>query len=325
MFKKAEPVVSRLKATFYGGPGAGKSYTALLLAEGLAAASGKRVAYIDTEAGSRHYRSSRPGDKIHPEPFDFDVLETKSLAEATEAVEAINPDEHGVLIVDQISWLYEAALDTYKARKGNDDMQPKDWPAAKKPYKDLVAVAMECPLDVILIAREKHLFRTGADGQMEYMGVGAKCDADTPYEGDLVVRMEAMRDRKDPTRTTYMAWVEKDRTSTLSGLTLANPSFKAFEPLAKLLGGGHAVPTSAAEAADRDIQAATEREEEDARREMEREAVAKEFEASLLKAASREELDSLGKAIKGSKKMRAKQKQGLRKPFLEAQARLVSA
>jgi hypothetical protein len=46
-FRKAAALQAAIKMGIYVPPGAGKTFTALLLAEGLAGISGKRVAYVE--------------------------------------------------------------------------------------------------------------------------------------------------------------------------------------------------------------------------------------------------------------------------------------
>ena len=52
-FRKASPEQAALKFAIYGPPGSGKTFTTLLVAEGLANIIGKRVAMVDTERGRR--------------------------------------------------------------------------------------------------------------------------------------------------------------------------------------------------------------------------------------------------------------------------------
>jgi hypothetical protein len=51
-FQKPQSLKAALKMALYGPAGSGKTFTALLLAEGLARHTGKRVAYCDTEYGT---------------------------------------------------------------------------------------------------------------------------------------------------------------------------------------------------------------------------------------------------------------------------------
>jgi hypothetical protein len=48
-FRKAKAEQAALKMGIYGPPGPGKTFTSLLMAEGLAKATGKRIAVVDTE------------------------------------------------------------------------------------------------------------------------------------------------------------------------------------------------------------------------------------------------------------------------------------
>ena len=52
-FQKAKPMQAFYKGAVYGPPGSGKTYTTLMQATGLAEACGKRIAYVDTERGTR--------------------------------------------------------------------------------------------------------------------------------------------------------------------------------------------------------------------------------------------------------------------------------
>ena len=60
MFQKPEPLKAALKVGLYGPAGSGKTFTSLLIAEGLARHAGKRVAYIDTEQGTAFYAQVVP-------------------------------------------------------------------------------------------------------------------------------------------------------------------------------------------------------------------------------------------------------------------------
>lgn len=124
MFKKAEPLASPLKMSMYGPPGAGKTFTALLFAEGLATYRGKRIAVVDTEYSTKTYRCTVPARRIHPTAFDFDVVDTRSLQETLKAVRSLDPNTHGVLVLDQISRLWDAAREAYAAKNPDQDDIP---------------------------------------------------------------------------------------------------------------------------------------------------------------------------------------------------------
>jgi len=235
-FKKASPQQARLKVSMYGGPGSGKTFTTLLFAEGLAAVRGGRIAYVDTERGTDFYAKAakRPA---HPEAFDFDALYTRSLADTVREIKALDPKEHPVVVIDSISHLWQAAIEAYEGRRTSIDSIPiQAWGKIKKPYKDLVDHLMASMQDVFVLGRQKNVFSTGADGEFRKEGVAMKAEGDTQYEPHVCLHMEAKLDQRDPTRSAYLMYVEKDRTGVLSGRTIANPTFKTIEPMLSLLG-----------------------------------------------------------------------------------------
>jgi predicted ATP-dependent serine protease len=112
-FQKPQPLKAALKLGLYGPAGSGKTFTALLLSEGLAQHTGKRLAYIDTEFGTAFYGQTVPQRKVHPERFDFDVLHSKSITEVLAALKQLDLDRHGILVVDSISHLWDACRNAY--------------------------------------------------------------------------------------------------------------------------------------------------------------------------------------------------------------------
>lgn len=254
-FKKAKPLQARLKVSIYGPPGSGKTFTTLLMAEGLAAARGKRIAYLDTERGTDFYAMKIAARKVHPEAFDFDALYTRSLAEVTEAIKALNPEEHGVIVLDSISHLWDAAMDAYAGGKTKIDSIPMHaWGKIKKPYKDLIAWLIGSPFDVFILGRQKNIFDKDDDGEMTKTGVGMRAEGETAYEPHLCLRMETEFKKDDPTKTTsrQLCFVEKDRTGILMGQIYKNPGFSMVEPLLPLLGDIQAPVEDSDERAARD-------------------------------------------------------------------------
>lgn len=237
-FMKANPQQARLKISMYGPPGAGKTFTTLLMAEGLAAKSGKRVAFVDTERGTDFYAKEVSNRRVHPKAFDFDALYTKSIAEVTSAVKSISPNEHSVIVLDSISHLWDSAMDAYQGRKTKIDSIPMHaWGKIKKPYKDLVAWLIASPFHVFILGRQKNLFENDDEsGEMKKIGVGMRAEGETAYEPHMCLRMEARTNADNTTRSDYFCHVEKDRTGVLAGNVIKNPSFITIEPLLPLLG-----------------------------------------------------------------------------------------
>lgn len=237
-FHKAKPQQARLKVSIYGPPGSGKTFTTLLVAEGLARYRNKRIAYVDTERGTDFYAQAVKSRPIHPEAFDFDAIYTRSLAEVTEAVKSLKAEEHGVVVLDSVSHLWDAAIEAYTGRKTRIDSIPMHaWGKIKKPYRDLIAYLIGSNLDVFILGRQKNVFDDDEDsGEMKKVGVAMRAEGETAYEPHLCIRMESRKNPEDSTQSVYLAMVEKDRTGVLGGRTLKNPGFRTIEPLLPLLG-----------------------------------------------------------------------------------------
>ena len=117
----------------------GKLSRALLISEGLAQHTGKRIAYVDTENGTAFYGQAVPQRRVHPEAFDFDVLYTKSITEVLAAVKALDHDTYGVLVIDSITHLWDACKNAYTGKLTKAGTVPlHGWATIKRPYKDLL-------------------------------------------------------------------------------------------------------------------------------------------------------------------------------------------
>lgn len=311
-FKKAAPQQARLKVALYGPPGSGKTFTALLVAEGLAKREAKRIAFVDTERGTDFYAMDVKQRATHPEAFDIDTIYTRSLAEVLENVRALDPAKHGVVVIDSITHLWDAAIAAYEGKlTGAQTIPMQAWGKIKKPYKDLVRYLMESPMHVFILGRQKNVFETGADGQMAKVGVGMRAEGETEYEPHICLRMEAKKSAKDTTMTTYYALFEKDRTGVLSGRTVANPSFATFEPILPLLGGTQAMGEDPDETAARDGDLLDESRAREAKKEDRSSALLSEASTKINTATS---LEALGEAAA----LIGKNKRHMTEPHLES-------
>ena len=115
-FQKPQALKAALKMALYGPAGSGKTFTSLLVSEGLARHTGKRIAFCDTEYGTAFYGQQVAQRAVHPKAFDFDVLYTKSITEVLDAVRKLDPAVHGVLVIDSISHLWDACRNAYKGK-----------------------------------------------------------------------------------------------------------------------------------------------------------------------------------------------------------------
>lgn len=236
-FRKAKPEQVAFKVGFYGPPGSGKTFTTLLCAEGLAKVTGKRIAYVDTERGTDFYAQAVPERPIHPQAFDFDALYTRSIAETSEAIRNLDPEVYGVVVIDSITHIWEAAREAYTGKLTKVGGPPiYAWNAIKKPYKRLLTELLSSPMHVFLLGRQANEYDTDEDtDEMKKVGVKMKAEVETAYEPHILIRMELVRNSDGSVVT---AFAEKDRTGILSGRTIANPGFNDLvKPILPLLTG----------------------------------------------------------------------------------------
>jgi hypothetical protein len=301
-FQKPQALKAALKMALYGPAGSGKTFTALLVAEGLARHTGKRIAYVDTENGTAFYGQAVPQRQVHPEAFDFDVLYTKSITEALSAVRALDPATHGVLVIDSISHLWDACKNAYAGRLTRAGTIPLNaWSGIKKPYKELMHGLLASPLHVLICGRQGNEFAEDeASGELKNLGFKMRAEGETAYEPDVLIRMEAHKaTRKDTAVPT--AHVEKDRTGILAGQSIHWPTFDSVaRPLLGLLGTKQAALPTDDEVGQQDAEALHRQEQKHLERSME---LAAEYTTRFGQADTVAELERLGKeltpAVKG--------------------------
>jgi hypothetical protein len=255
-FTKAEARQAKLKVGAYGEQGSGKTLTALLFAEWLAEKEGRRVAYIDTERGTDFYATAIKERPVHPAAFDFDALYTRSLLDAVESIKGLDPKVHGVVVIDSITHLWDAAKASFTGKltsKGGIPIQA--WGEIKKPYKELMKLFIDGDFHAIVCGREGVMMEETADGDARVVGKRMKAEGETPYEPHILLRFHPKR--TDDGGYLTSAFCEKDRSGILTGRTFDNPTPAILEPIYKYLSGGHQ-PTlgSAEEAGEKDGAAA---------------------------------------------------------------------
>jgi hypothetical protein len=297
-FQKARPQQARLKVGFYGTPGSGKTFTALLLAEGLAAHDGKRVAFVDTERGTDFYASAVPERAAHPAAFDFDAIYTTSLADVTDAVAGLDPAVHGVIVIDSISHLWDAAINAFSGKKTKIDTIPMSaWGGIKKPYKALIRHLLDGPYHVIICGRQKSIFENSETGELIKTGVGMRAEGETEYEPHLCIRMETKRGD-----STVYAVCEKDRSGILAGKTVPNPTFQTFAPLLSLLGNEQAQSEDPDEVAARDSELLSRGEDKAKAKEDKSSDLYAQFSAAISVASTMDALASVAGDMKKSRR-----------------------
>jgi hypothetical protein len=261
-FRKAKAEQACLKVSLYGPPGSGKTFSALLMAEGLAKLTQKRIAFVDTERGTDFYAQGVPERAVHPEAFDFDAIYTRSITEINRELRNLKPSEHSVVIVDSITHIWEACKASYAGPKTKIGTLPMHaWGKIKQPYKELMQFLINSPFHVFILGRQGNEFTEDDEtGETKAVGVKMKAESETAYEPHICFRMESVKpvSRRGSkfAEAIPVMHVEKDRTGVLQGKSIEMPNFHLVcKPLLGLLGAKQAQVQSEEEAAAQDAEA----------------------------------------------------------------------
>jgi hypothetical protein len=295
-FKKAKAEQAALKIGMYGPPGSGKTFTALLISEGLAKLTGKRIAYVDTEHGTDFYCQAVATRRTHPEAFDFDALYTRSVTDVEKAIKELGP-EHGVFVIDSITHIWESAIASYSGRTTSIGSIPMHaWGKIKKPYKSIMSTLLSSPAHVLICGRQGVEYQTNEETEeLQAIGLKMKAEGETPYEPHILLRMEAVRPKKTNEIAQIIAYAEKDRTGILAGRSFVDPTFETLcTPLLKLLGHEQAHIPTTDETASKDAEAISEQERE---RQQVAQAMFKDFQARVTLCKNLAELKALGNEL----------------------------
>lgn len=296
-FRKSKSVQSALKIGIYGPPGSGKTFTSLLMAEGLARIDMKRVAFVDTENGTVFYDKEVKERSIHPEGFDFDVIKTRSITEVLDGVKSLKVTEHSVIVIDSITHLWEAARQAYTGKITSAGTIPfHAWGKIKKPYKDLIGLLMNSQLHVIICGRQGVEYETNEEtDELKAVGLKMKAEGETPYEPHILLRMEIIKPKRTQEKAQVVAYAEKDRTGVLAGRSFINPTFDTLcRPLLPLLGLTQDQIETADEAAAKDSERL---EADEFKRHLEAEELIRTFTARLNLATSYKEIMKIGNEL----------------------------
>lgn len=307
-----------MKVGLYGPPGSGKTFTALLCAEGLAKASGKKIAYVDTEHGTDFYCKAVPSRKIHPEAFEFDALYTRSLMETVAEVKKIGSD-YGIIVIDSITHIWEAARLGYQGKQTSGGQIPfHAWGKIKAPYKELMTILLNSPAHVFFCGRQGNVYEEDDDGELKMTGLKMKAEGETPYEPHILLRLDCLKDKKG--NGIIRAFAEKDRTGVLQGKTIEWPCFENLcAPILPYLCGSQAQFASESDVSSGDAEKRAEQEQEKAAHSQ---RVLEKFQARITLSESKEDLKAIGKEITPEikKSMTAQDVADLRKIYQKAEA-----
>jgi hypothetical protein len=193
-FKKAVRKSVPLIISLAGTSGSGKTYSALLLAAGLAGPNGK-VGFIDTENGRGCLYADSPGIMAAlPSGYEImDLTDPFTPARYIQAIDAAERAGFNVLVIDSGSHEWEGiggCSDIAEADKGR-------WNKAKRENKRFVYRLLYSTMHVIvcLRAREKskiipkHESKTGKE-EVISLGVQPVCEKNFVYEMLLSLQLD---------------------------------------------------------------------------------------------------------------------------------------
>ena len=293
-FRKAKAEQAALKIGLYGKAGSGKTFTSLLIGEGLAKHDGKRLAMVDTEHGADFYSMNVPERRVHPAAFEFDALYSRGMMEVLQECLKIDPKEYSCVVLDSMTHLWQVCIDSYTGKKGPDGQIPlQAWGPIKRPYKALMQWMLSTTMHVIICGRQGIEYGVNVENEeLEVKGYKMKAEGETGYEPHILIRLEELRQQNKESIPT--AYVEKDRTGILQGRAIPWPNYESVaEPMLKLLGSSQAVIDSDQAA----LADAESRVVEEGEKSVKSERTKEDFLARLTLAKTKKEVETISKEI----------------------------
>lgn len=256
-----ENSLAHLKAGFKGFQNSGKTFTSYKICEGLSLAlspkKGERIPIMmaDTEKGSSFLVDMADAAKI-------DLLVMKSL-QFQSLMEIVDEAERrgAILLIDSITRYWVQLAKDLKIEKSRDGMGAQDFQRLNDLWTEFADKFVNARCHAIICARAGWEYDETMDSEgnktLEKLGVKMKGASEMGFEPSLVVHMIQEPRAKGKARGAkrvvggklwdYVAYVEKDRTRTIEGQRIVNPTFESFRPHVEYLnlGGTHlAVDTS---------------------------------------------------------------------------------
>lgn len=198
-FKKATKKQAKLRLALFGVSGAGKTYSALRLAAGLAGDIGK-IAVIDTENKTACKYSDR---------FNFDVCECEKPSINNIALLLKEAAEYDVLIIDSLTHAWEELLDEVnkiaKTKFGGNSWSA--WSEGTPKQREFIKQLMNFKGHLIVTMRSETCWEIQENdkGKKVPVRIGAapKQGKNIEYEFDMLIQLNP----------DHSALVLKDRTS----------------------------------------------------------------------------------------------------------------
>ncbi|PSR32282.1 MAG: AAA family ATPase [Sulfobacillus benefaciens] len=215
-----------LRLALVGPSGAGKTFTALRLAQGL----GQKIACIDTEHGSA---------ALYAPQFTFDhlVLESFAPQDYIEAVQAAATYGYEVLIIDSLShaWMGKGGILEMKEAVASRDYSGNDrhaWRTVTPEHNRLVEAMLRSPLHIIATMRSRveYVVEPDEHGKTVIRKIGLKPmqQDGLDFEFDIVGDLDQA----------HTLTITKTHCSALSRAVIPEPGADLAETLKAWLGTG---------------------------------------------------------------------------------------
>jgi hypothetical protein len=218
-FRKAERKKAKVRLGLSAVSGGGKTYSAILIAKGLAKGDLSKVVVIDTENGSAD---------LYAHLGDYNVLPLLPPYSPERYVEAIKTCENAgmeVIIIDSITHEWDGKggmLDISNSMTGNSYT---NWAVLTPRHQRFIDAILQSKCHVITTVRRKQDYEMVVNdkGKLAPQKVGLKEVTREGFEYELTVNIEL--DQK------HNATAQKDRT----GLFMDKPQFVPSEETGKLI------------------------------------------------------------------------------------------
>ena len=216
LFRKAERKKAKIRLGLSAVSGGGKTYSAILVAKGLAGGDLTKVAIIDTENNSAD---------LYAHLGDYNVLPLAPPFSPERYIEAIRTCESAgmeVIIIDSITHEWDGkggCLEIVESLGG----KYQDWSKVTPRHQAFINAMMQSPAHIITTVRRKQDYEMtkGSDGRLKVEKAGLKEVTREGFEYELTANLEL--DIK------HNASASKDRT----GLFADKPQFVPSEETGK--------------------------------------------------------------------------------------------
>ena len=205
--RKAQRMKAKLRLGIAAPSGAGKTYSALLLAFGMAG-TGSKIGLIDTEHGSGH---------LYAHLGDYDVIGIEApytVAKYAEAIKAFEDAGYSIIIIDSLShaWAGEGGLldkQGKMADRGTNSFAA--WRTITPEHNALVDAMLKSPAHIIATMRAKqdYVLEANDKGKQQPKKVGLAPVQREGMEYEFTVMLDVDMQ--------HIASASKDRTSLFDG------------------------------------------------------------------------------------------------------------